>query len=172
VAPPPGPGSRARSPPASGPIEPPLAQIDAALARQGAPEDARSRQLALLGRRPGVGPGVGDTTARSRLLDMPELGTLEGKQAARLAGLAPISRPSGTGHGRERLQGGRPLLRRAITRPAWVAPRVTADLTANYEPLTRAGTPAKVALTATRRKRVVMANALLRDGREWSQTRP
>src|ERR687897_347353 len=146
VAPPPGPGSRARSPPASGPIEPPLAQIDAALARQGAPEDARSRQLALL-----VSiPDAGDTPALSRLIDRPELGTLEGQPAARLAGLAPISRPSGTGHGRERLQGGRPLLRRAITRPAWVAPRVTADLNANYEPLTRAGTPAKVALTAVR----------------------
>jgi transposase len=36
------------------------------------------------------------------LIEMPELGTLEGKQVASLAGLAPISRQSGKWQGKER----------------------------------------------------------------------
>jgi transposase len=59
------------------------------------------------------------------LIEMPELGTLEGKQAASLAGLAPMSRQSGKRQGKERIQGGRALLRRAIYMPALVATRCT-----------------------------------------------
>lgn len=145
-----------------------LAQIDAAMASKVTQDEAMSRKLAIL-----VSiPGVGKTTALSMLIEMPELGALEGKQAASLAGLAPISRQSGKWQGRERIQGGRPLLRRAIYMPALVATRFNAGLKAKYEQLTRAGKPAKVALTAVMRKLVVMANALLRDGREWSEIRP
>jgi transposase len=56
--------------------------------------------------------------------------------------------------------------------PALVATRFNADLKVKYEQLVRAGKPAKVAITAVMRKLVVMANALLRDGRKWSETRP
>lgn len=56
--------------------------------------------------------------------------------------------------------------------PAVVATCFNPDLKAKYEHLIRAGKPAKVAITAVMRKLVVMANALLRDGREWSETRP
>jgi transposase len=145
-----------------------LAQIDAAVANRVAQDEAMSRKLAIL-----ISiPGIGETTALSMLIEMPELGTLEGKQAASLAGLAPISRQSGKWQGRERIQGGRPILRRAIYMPALVATRFNTDLKAKYEQLVRAGKPAKVALTAVMRKLVVMANALLRDGREVSETRP
>lgn len=138
------------------------------LASKVAQDEALSRKLAIL-----VSiPGIGETTALSMLIEMPELGTLDGKQAASLAGLAPISRQSGKWQGRERIQGGRPILRRAIYMPALVATRFNADLQAKYEQLIRAGKPAKVALTAVMRKLVVMANALLRDGREWSETPP
>jgi transposase len=149
-------------------IETQLTQIDAAIASKVAQDEAMSRKLAIL-----ISiPGIAESTALSMLIEMPELGTLEGKQAASLAGLAPISRQSGTWQGRERIQGGRPFLRRAIYMPALVATRFNADLKAKYEHLIRAGKPAKVAITAIMRKLVVMANALLRDGREWSETRP
>ncbi len=39
-------------------------------------------------------PGIAKVTACAILTDMPELGALSGKQAAKLAGLAPISRQS------------------------------------------------------------------------------
>jgi transposase len=149
-------------------IEMQLTQIDGAIASKVAEDEAMSRKLAIL-----VSiPGIGEATALSMLVEMPELGRLEGKQTASLAGLAPISRQSGTWQGRERIQGGRPLLRRSIYMPALVAMRFNADLKAKYEQLVRAGKPAKVAITAVMRKLVVMANALLRDGREWSETWP
>ena len=64
-------------------------------------------------------PGVAETTALSMLIEMPELGTLEGKQAASLAGLAPISRQSGKWQGRERIQGGRRSCDAPSTCPRW-----------------------------------------------------
>jgi Transposase IS116/IS110/IS902 family len=105
-------------------------------------------------------------------LDDARIGKLEGKQVASLAGLAPISRQSGKWQGKERIQGGRAFLRRAIYMPALVATRYNPDLKAKYDQLIRAGKPAKVAINAIMRKLIVTANALLRDGRKWSEVRP
>ena len=149
-------------------IEAQLARIDAAMADTVAQDEVMSHKLAIL-----VSiPGIAETTALSMLIEMPELGTLEGKQAASLAGLAPISRQSGKWQGRERIQGGRTVLRRAIYMPALVAARFNPDLKAKYDQLIRAGKPAKLAITAVMRKLVVLANALLRDNRKWSENRP
>ena len=94
-------------------------QIDAAMTDKVACDEAMSRQLAIL-----VSiPGIAATTALAMLIEMPELGTLDGKQAASLAGLAPISRQSGKWQGKEHIRRGRPLLRRAIYMPALVAVR-------------------------------------------------
>jgi transposase len=49
-------------------------------------------------------PRIAETTAFSMLIEMPELGTLEGKQAASLAGLSPMSRQSGKWQRKERIQ--------------------------------------------------------------------
>ena len=51
-------------------------------------------------------PGIAKITACAILTEMPELGHLSGKQAAALAGLAPISRQSGKWQGKERIQDG------------------------------------------------------------------
>ena len=51
-------------------------------------------------------PGISDITATAVLIEMPELGAMNGKQAACLAGLAPISKQSGRWQGKERIQGG------------------------------------------------------------------
>lgn len=52
--------------------------------------------------------------------------------------------------------------------PALVAARYNPDLKAKYQVLLSAGKPAKVALTAIIRKPIILANALLRDQRNWS----
>jgi len=52
-------------------------------------------------------PGIAKLTACAILTDMPEPGHLSGKQAAALAGLAPLSRQSGKWRGKERIQSGR-----------------------------------------------------------------
>jgi transposase len=53
--------------------------------------------------------------------------------------------------------------------PALAAVRFNPDLKAKYDQLIAAGKPAKVALVAIMRKLIVLANALLRDGRTWSK---
>ena len=68
-------------------------------------------------------PGVGAATAIALLVDMPELGTMDAKQAASLAGLAPVTRQSGTWKGKSFIQGGRASIRQAIYMPALVAIR-------------------------------------------------
>jgi transposase len=88
-------------------------------------------------------PGVGPATAIAFLVDMPELGTLDAKQAASLAGLAPVTRQSGTWKGKSFIRGGRALLRQAIYMPALVAIRFNPPLKEKYQALRRAGKPAK-----------------------------
>jgi transposase len=114
-------------------------------------------------------PGVSEITAFALLIEMPELGSLEGKQAASLAGLAPVARQSGTWKGHAFIQGGRAFLRQALYMPALVASRFNPDLKAAYARLLKAGKPAKVAITAVMRKLLLIANALLRDNRLWSE---
>jgi transposase len=113
-------------------------------------------------------PGLSKVTAFILLIDMPELGTLTGKQAASLAGLAPVTRQSGRQIGRAFIRGGRGALRQALYMPALVAARFNTDLTAKYKALLAAGKPGKVAITALMRKLIVLANALLRDDRTWA----
>ena len=112
--------------------------------------------------------GFGETTAIALVADMPELGTLDEKQAAALAGLAPMTRQSGKWKGKSKIQGGRGHVRQTLFMPAMVAARFNADMKAKLEALTKAGKPAKVAITAVMRKLVILANALLRDDRLWT----
>ena len=113
-------------------------------------------------------PGIGETTALAMLIDMPELGTLESKQVASLAGLAPIARDSGQHRGKRHIRGGRAQLRQALYMPALVATRFNPDMKAKYDALVAAGKPPKVAITAVMRKLVILANALLKAGRSWT----
>jgi transposase len=113
-------------------------------------------------------PGIGAATAISLLVDMPELGTMDAKQAASLAGLAPVTRQSGTWKGKSFIQGGRASIRQAIYMPALVAIRFNPQLKEKYEALRRAGKLPKVAIVAVMRKIVIIANALIRDNREWT----
>lgn len=114
--------------------------------------------------------GVGTLTANQLIATMPELGSLENKQAASLAGLAPIARQSGQWKGKSFIRGGRANVRQALYMPALVAARYNPDLKAKYEQLVDAGEPAKIAITAVMRKLVVTANALLKDDRCWQKS--
>ena len=101
------------------------------------------------------------------LVDMPELGTLDHKCAASLAGLAPVARDSGQHSGKRFIRAGRARLRQALYMPALVAMRFNADMKAKYQALTAAGKPPKVAITGIMRKLVILANASLHHGRAW-----
>ncbi len=114
-------------------------------------------------------PGIGTLTAVTMLIAMPELGSLDNKQVASLAGLAPQARDSGQHRGKRHIRGGRAILRQALYMPALVATRYNADMKAKYQAMIAAGKPAKVAITTIMRKLIILANALLRANRPWTQ---
>lgn len=116
-------------------------------------------------------PGISAITAFALLIDMPELGSLNNRQAASLAGLAPVARQSGQWTGRASIRGGRANVRQALYMPALVAIRFNPNLSAKYEKLIDDGKPAKKAITAIMRKLIVLANALIRDDRKWQTSR-
>lgn len=111
--------------------------------------------------------GLGTLTANQLIATMPELGTLENKQAASLAGLAPVARQSGQWKGKSFIRGGRANVRQALYMPALVAARFNPDLKAKYQQLIAQGKPAKIAITAVMRKLIVIANTLLKANRLW-----
>ncbi|WP_458789636.1 IS110 family RNA-guided transposase [Yoonia sp. MH D7] len=113
-------------------------------------------------------PGVGAVSAAAILTLMPELGTLDRKQVASLAGLAPITRQSGLWQGKASIGSGRKPLRDALYMPALVAMRWNPDLKAKYEHLRDVGKPAKVAIVAIMRKLIEIANALVKANRKWT----
>ncbi len=115
--------------------------------------------------------GLGTLTANQLIVTMPELGTLDGKEAASLAGLAPVARQSGQWKGKSFIRGGRSNVRQALFMPALIAARFNPDLKSKYQQMVAAGKPAKVAITAVMRKLVVTANALLKADRLWQQSR-
>ena len=112
-------------------------------------------------------PGVGNTTARSLIAEVPELGTLDRRKIAALVGLAPFNRDSGTLRGRRTIWGGRATVRAALYMATLVATRHNPVIAAFYQRLLAAGKPKKVALTACMRKLLVILNALIRDRRPW-----
>lgn len=118
--------------------------------------DARVQKLEAI-------TGVGTITALGVLAELPELGTLNRRQAAALAGLAPHPRESGQWHGRRSIGGGRAPVRRALYMAALVAARTNRQLKEFYQRLRAAGKPAKVALTAVMRKLIVLMNHLLKN---------
>ena len=112
-------------------------------------------------------PGIGKTIARTLLAELPELGTLNPKQIAALAGLAPYTRQSGKWRGRSFIDGGRTVVRTALFMGALVAARHNPVLKAFRDRLVASGKPKLVALIATARKLLVILNAIMRDKQPW-----
>lgn len=144
-------------------IEQQIEAVDAAIRALIASDEILARRFAILR----SVPGIADVTAAMLVTEMPELGSLDAKQIASLAGLAPMARQSGQWKGKAFVQGGRRQVRQALYMPALVAMRFNPDLKAKYEQLLAAGKARKQAITAVMRKLVVLANALLKDGRSW-----
>ena len=145
-----------------------LAAVDAAIGKRLAEDVGLARRTEILTSI----PGVSSITAAGLLTRMPELGRLDAKAVASLAGLAPVTRQSGAWQGRSFIQGGRPRVRRLLYMPALAAARCNPDLRAKYRQLRGQGKPPKVALTAVMRKLLLLANALLEQNRSWLPDRP
>lgn len=112
-------------------------------------------------------PGVGPATARTLLAEMPELGSLDRRQIASLAGLAPWTRQSGQWKGKSLIGGGRGKVRAVLFMAALVASRHNPTLKAFRDRLVAAGKPRIVAIVATMRKLLTILNAIIRDNKPW-----
>ncbi len=108
-------------------------------------------------------PGIGATTAAALIALMPELGHIDRRQAAALAGVAPHPNQSGAADAYRRTRGGRPEVKRTLFLAAMAASRFHPGLRDAYQRLCNAGKKPIVALTALMRRLIVIANARLRD---------
>ena len=141
-----------------------LKALDEEIAKRIADDERLSRQSEVLMSI----PGIASVTAAGLLSVMPELGRIDAKAVASLAGLAPVTRESGQWKGRSFIRGGRARPRRILYMAAVSASRHNPDLARKYAELRARGKPPKVALTAIMRKLLVLANALLSQDRLWT----
>lgn len=112
-------------------------------------------------------PGVGKAVSVTLLAELPELGRLNRRQIAALAGVAPFNRDSGTLKGTRHIRGGRKKVRSALYMAALVAMRYNPVISAFYAKLRAAGKKGKVALTACMRKLLVILNTMLKTRTTW-----
>ena len=112
---------------------------------------------------------MGPATAATILAELPEIGTLDARQLAALAGVAPFDDDSGTWRGARRIVGGRTSVRTALYMAAVSARRCNPAIRAFADRLKAAGKPFKVYITACMRKLLVTLNAIVKSGRPWEQ---
>jgi transposase len=112
-------------------------------------------------------PGVGPVLATTLLAHLPELGTLNRKQIAALAGLAPFNRDSGSLRGGRCIWGGRAQVRRVLYMAVVAALRANPAIKNFYAGLRARGKYPKSALTACMRKLLVILNAMLHNNTHW-----
>jgi transposase len=106
-------------------------------------------------------PGIGPTTARSLIAELPELGTLPNRRISSLAGVAPLDDTSGKKAHKKKIARGRPGVRSVLYMATLSAVRCNPPIRDFYQRLLKKGKPKKVALTACMRKLLIMANAIL-----------
>lgn len=128
---------------------------------------AGDTKLAALDRRLQTLPGIGPVTSHILLARMPELGRMDRRQAASLAGLAPHACDSGTMRGRRMIWGGRTDLRRALYLAARSAALHHPPMRAKYDALRAAGKPYKVAIIAIARRLITIANHMIKHDHDY-----
>lgn len=114
-------------------------------------------------------PGVGRVTVVTLRAELPELGTLTGKQIAALVGLAPVARDSGAQRGERHIAGGRASVRHVLYMTALACVRHNPVVRAAYTRLRSSGKKPKVALVACMRKLLTILNAIARSKQPWRE---
>jgi transposase len=112
-------------------------------------------------------PGVGDKTAKALIAELPELGSLNRRRIAALAGLAPFNRDSGRFRGQRRIGGGRTPVRTALYMAALVAKKHNPVMRAFAERLSAAGKPPKLIIIAVARRLLTILNTIVRTKTPW-----
>jgi transposase len=117
-------------------------------------------------------PGVGAVTAAALLAELPELGAMNRGQAAKLVGLAPINRDSGSLRGKRMIGGGRAQVRRSLYMATLTATKHNKSIRSYYQQLLQRGKAKMTALVACMRKLLLILNAVLKNQLPWREAPP
>lgn len=112
--------------------------------------------------------GVGPVLSFTLLAEVPELGALNRKQIAKLIGVAPLARDSGTFRGKRQVWGGRGHVRSVLYMGTLAAIRTNPTVRTYYRHLIGNGKPPRVAIVACMRKLLIILNAMVKTGQPWS----
>ena len=107
--------------------------------------------------------GVGNETAQTLIILLPELGKVNKRQIAALTGVAPYNNDSGKKIGRMKIRGGRMEVRNVLYMAALSAIRYNKIMKEYFEKLVRNGKIKKVALVAVMRKMITILNSLMKQ---------
>ena len=114
-------------------------------------------------------PGIGSSTAHQLVAEMPELGELNRQEIAKLAGVAPLLRESGTLRGKRTIGGGRHSVRSVLYMGAFNAVQHNHRFAAYAQRLFAAGKEFKVVMTACMRKLLVILNQMVKTKTKWNE---
>jgi len=115
-------------------------------------------------------PGVGPVLSLTLLAQVPELGTLNRKQIAKLVGVAPFNWDSGQWRGSRHIWGGRATVRAPLFMATLCAIRINPTIKSFYRRLITAGKAPKVAIIASMRKLLTILNSMIKTQTSWRTT--
>lgn len=112
-------------------------------------------------------PGIGPVAVFTILASLPELGAIDRKRVASLAGVAPFTKQSGRTTSPAHITGGRADLRTTLSMATLSATKHNPVIAAFYQRLIDQHKPPKVAIVACLRKLLTILNVMLHDGAMW-----
>jgi transposase len=145
-------------------IEQQIEDLDREIARLIEADDDSGGKTKIIDSVPGIGPG----TANRLLVELPELGQLNRREIAKLAGLAPLNCDSGRYRGQRRISGGRENVRTCLYMAAFNARRKCDRFKRYFDGLIARGKLYQVAMTACMRKLLVVLNQMVKNNTHWN----
>lgn len=144
-----------------------IAELDAQMAAILDADPVVQTRAAQLQSMPGIGP-----VASTWLIGMlPELGELDRRKIASLAGVAPHPHQGGTSRARGHIRGGRRQLTKILYRCARVAAQHDPYFHRSFtDYMARPGKEDKMGIIAVANKMLTLLSVMVRDGLMWSET--
>ncbi len=146
-------------------LEQQVEDLDREIAKLIEADDDYGHKAKVIDSIPGIGPG----TANQLVVGLPELGTLNRREIAKLAGLAPLNCDSGHYRGQRRIRGGRQDVRTCLYMAAFNARQKCRRFKRYFDGLIARGKLYQVAMTACMRKLLVTLNQMVRNNTHWDQ---
>lgn len=143
-----------------------IEKIEKKIVRLAKADDELKVQNEILQSAPGVGPIV----AATLISELPELGRVDRRAIAALAGLAPVARDSGKRSSPRAIEGGRPVVRTVLYLAGLHASRSSKRFGDFRTRLEAGGKRPKAAIIASARKLLVTLNAMVATGQKYAAT--